>query len=579
MRVLIRLLVFSILALPAVPFVQAQPSDAYELSCPAGYSPVSPLGKTFDAITGMWRANICISDSGNGAMICQTAGCGTTGGITVGSKILYIDGNRTDTYTADGSSSHPFKTISAAIAQVITNADNATFAYQLEIAAATYVETVDLGNAALYNLIFDGNGVVIAPSSGNALQSLANNEQFTAARFYGITFNGPVNLSDPVGFGLAKDGFWFIDARFWGDVTLSKAAIGNGLFYFWSCFSKAVAWTVVNQKDVYFFNGDMQEWPNPAQTKGGSFTISNTTGSALSFATFWGGQYYFTSATVGTLSEIDVYNGLFGNTGTITVNGTFRLMNAAYSSAAVTVNTGGSFVQRAGGTILNTPTFNGGTQSLLGQSGSAKFLSNTFQLNSFTGQQWTAAAGSPEGAVTAPIGSLFSRTDGGAGTSTYFKESGSGNTGWVARSAVASFNAPQRVVLGSNTTTSGTPNTQLTVVTENVTFPAAAGTYRALVSYNIWATTGANVCNAEVVDATNNVTFAPSGQNPNGVGYAGLTGSELSSQTYAASASVTFNAVIVCNGASIPITTTDYSGAALSPAPATFLSVTPVLTN
>ena len=41
--------------------------------------------------------------------------------------------------------------------------------------------------------------------------------------------------------------------------------------------------------------------------------------------------------------------------------------------------------------------------------------------------------GTPEGIVTAAIGSLFMRRDGGAGTSLYVKESGTGNTGWVAK--------------------------------------------------------------------------------------------------------------------------------------------------
>ena len=41
--------------------------------------------------------------------------------------------------------------------------------------------------------------------------------------------------------------------------------------------------------------------------------------------------------------------------------------------------------------------------------------------------------GTPEGAVTAPIGSTYHRTDGGALTSFYVKESGTGNTGWVAK--------------------------------------------------------------------------------------------------------------------------------------------------
>lgn len=41
-------------------------------------------------------------------------------------------------------------------------------------------------------------------------------------------------------------------------------------------------------------------------------------------------------------------------------------------------------------------------------------------------------AGDPEGALVAGVGSLFLRTDGGAGTVLNVKESGTGNTGWTA---------------------------------------------------------------------------------------------------------------------------------------------------
>jgi hypothetical protein len=44
-----------------------------------------------------------------------------------------------------------------------------------------------------------------------------------------------------------------------------------------------------------------------------------------------------------------------------------------------------------------------------------------------------AGSGSPEGALTAPVGSTYQRTDGSAGTSFYVKESGTGNTGWTAK--------------------------------------------------------------------------------------------------------------------------------------------------
>lgn len=44
-----------------------------------------------------------------------------------------------------------------------------------------------------------------------------------------------------------------------------------------------------------------------------------------------------------------------------------------------------------------------------------------------------AGTGTPEGNVTAGVGAQYRRFDGGAGTSFYVKESGTGNTGWVGK--------------------------------------------------------------------------------------------------------------------------------------------------
>lgn len=41
--------------------------------------------------------------------------------------------------------------------------------------------------------------------------------------------------------------------------------------------------------------------------------------------------------------------------------------------------------------------------------------------------------GSPEGVYAAGVGSLYHRTNGGANTTLYVKESGTGNTGWVVK--------------------------------------------------------------------------------------------------------------------------------------------------
>lgn len=56
-----------------------------------------------------------------------------------------------------------------------------------------------------------------------------------------------------------------------------------------------------------------------------------------------------------------------------------------------------------------------------------------FRLNSSVGPTWTSGTGTPEAVVSAPVGSIFSRTNGGAATTLYVKESGVGNTGWVAK--------------------------------------------------------------------------------------------------------------------------------------------------
>lgn len=46
---------------------------------------------------------------------------------------------------------------------------------------------------------------------------------------------------------------------------------------------------------------------------------------------------------------------------------------------------------------------------------------------------WTSGTGSPETVVTAPVGSMYTRTDGGANTTLYIKETGAAATGWVAK--------------------------------------------------------------------------------------------------------------------------------------------------
>ena len=44
-----------------------------------------------------------------------------------------------------------------------------------------------------------------------------------------------------------------------------------------------------------------------------------------------------------------------------------------------------------------------------------------------------SGTGSPEGVVTAGVGTIYLRTDGGVSTTLYVETSGAGNTGWTAK--------------------------------------------------------------------------------------------------------------------------------------------------
>jgi hypothetical protein len=86
-------------------------------------------------------------------------------------------------------------------------------------------------------------------------------------------------------------------------------------------------------------------------------------------------------------------------------------------------HSGGSEISIVGATVTNTLLNNPAIPPAS--------ISDTGTGTYFTGQ--LRGAGSPEGVVKAPIGTTYLRIDGGAGTTQYVKESGTSNTGWVAK--------------------------------------------------------------------------------------------------------------------------------------------------
>jgi hypothetical protein len=84
------------------------------------------------------------------------------------------------------------------------------------------------------------------------------------------------------------------------------------------------------------------------------------------------------------------------------------------------------------GERLTYDTTNGWQNEAAGLPLTGGTLTGSLSVNSTTAII-TSGTGTPESVVTAPVGSMFLRTDGGAATTLYIKETGTGNTGWVGK--------------------------------------------------------------------------------------------------------------------------------------------------
>ena len=128
-----------------------------------------------------------------------------------------------------------------------------------------------------------------------------------------------------------------------------------------------------------------------------------------------------------------IYGGNGSATGQVSaasINGGLRFDASGTNQNILLYPTGTGLIVTGGSGVA--PTSDNTTS--LGQS-SARYLNGYIsQLRPGTGAPiWTSGSGSPNGAVTAPVGSLYTDTGGGANTTLYVKESGTGNTGWTAK--------------------------------------------------------------------------------------------------------------------------------------------------
>lgn len=115
--------------------------------------------------------------------------------------------------------------------------------------------------------------------------------------------------------------------------------------------------------------------------------------------------------------------------------------NASKGAASTITRLAGQYIvqQTQGGTANANVMIDAGSGTV--PAGTWSIYNDSTRENLYKGPiRWGASgplsafgSGTPEGVVTAPVGSTFRRTDGGAGTSFYVKESGTGNTGWVGK--------------------------------------------------------------------------------------------------------------------------------------------------
>jgi hypothetical protein len=161
---------------------------------------------------------------------------------------------------------------------------------------------------------------------------------------------------------------------------------------------------------------------------GASYTAATTVAAVSSSATV--------DTTAGAVSVTGLTSNMFGTkaAGGSQSQQVALLLNSQGMdvNAAIRTNNGDNYFHNTSGSTAFGLAFGSTISAKVHVSGDVLATSG-FRLSSSSGPTITAGSNTPEGAVTAPIGSLFLRTNGGAATTLYVKESGAGNTGWVAK--------------------------------------------------------------------------------------------------------------------------------------------------
>jgi hypothetical protein len=173
--------------------------------------------------------------------------------------------------------------------------------------------------------------------------------------------------------------------------------------------------------------------------------------SAVTMWTFVGNMVYANLWNGVLVSGVDNANNDDDSRGTITGNGIFG--NGLDTAASLQRRSGVSILGNSKGLVVGCnnignfiPLPTSQTYGVYGSAANADVVCvGNGYFNNINGEEfWATGAivrdgaghisstGSPEGRIAAPVGSRFTARDGAAGTTLWIKETGTGNTGWVA---------------------------------------------------------------------------------------------------------------------------------------------------
>jgi hypothetical protein len=379
------------------------------------------------------RTCLAVSSSGNCAKWIDAPGA--VGGLPTipSAHLLFVDGTRTDTYTADGTLGTPFKTIMAAVNQIVSNGDNAPptpVIYRIQVNPAVYNESIDLSNPKLSALVFTGYGATVAGTQ--TMLKIRNNDGMSDVLFYGFLFDFTGSTAPFFDIGSSTNNTNFLSGTYYslGLQFLDTSFIGTGNANIGQAQNCVFDRTFFPQSspNFTFTNDSLVVMRNTQVSQGGTANlVTDTTQPIPSGFSATQLQLRHSSTrlavTIGAGSQLVLADGV-RIINTITVNGLLRNFNSV-TTGAVVVNSGGTYRCEAGCVNAGTVTLN---------SGSTFQPLGTYGMNDlFLGQQQHILGGTatPNGVVVGNPGDLYLCTTGGAGQTLWIKESGVGtNTGW-----------------------------------------------------------------------------------------------------------------------------------------------------